>query len=198
MAPPPQQYTAVGNPSYPTPVAPAPSLATGLPVAPAPSLATGLGGDLPPFLASMVDALTQYSKFCDNFLQHPLSPDARSSIEKQKPTSWIRSGLTNDQIVHYRNFMKILEQAAALAKAATAFGSTILLQPTYPVGAPVYSSGAYFSMSQDTRGLTQTAASNVRFGRSEGNGISQPNGQLSQLQGQKEANDLYQSDDEFD
>eukprot|EP00731_Ephydatia_muelleri_P025024 Em0017g107a len=173
---------------------------------------TGLGGDLPPFLASMVDALTQYSKFCDNFLQHPLSPDARSSIEKQKANVMDQIRLTNDQIVHYRNFMKILEQAAALAKAATAFGSTILLQPTYPVGgvvgglgdfqygatAPVYSSGAYFSMSQDTRGLTQTAASNVRFGRSEGNGISQPNGQLSQLQGQKEANDLYQSDDEFD
>ena len=33
--------------------------------------------------------------------------------------------------------MKILEQAAALAKAATAFGSTILLQPTYPVGGVV-------------------------------------------------------------
>ena len=50
----------------------------------------------------MVEALTKYSKFCDNFLQHSLSPEARSSIEKQKANVMEQIRLTNDQIVHYR------------------------------------------------------------------------------------------------
>ncbi len=61
-------------------------------------------GDLPPFIARMIEAVSAHVNWCDFVLQNnpSLTPDARDNLLKQKANIAQQLNLVNDQVNLYR------------------------------------------------------------------------------------------------
>ena len=60
--------------------------------------------DLPPFLTSIIDGLTNYMKWCDMHLQNPQNsrPGVKENLSRQRENLGMQMQLVNNQITLYR------------------------------------------------------------------------------------------------
>ncbi|CAI8025559.1 hypothetical protein GBAR_LOCUS14752 [Geodia barretti] len=90
--------------------------------------------DLPPFLTSIIDGLTNYMKWCDMHLQNPQNnrPGLKENLSRQRANLGRQSELVNQQITMYRELLQIVRSTTSVGVENPGIRAPHVLSATQP------------------------------------------------------------------